>query len=62
MKLTYPYEIEITTKEEAVDYIKHQCDNCPRYKGNWDCSGATAKKCQHSVNMVVTEFSGKRIL
>lgn len=61
MKLTYPYGIEINTKEEAVDYIMHQCRNCIRYSSNWDCSGATANKCQHSVNLVVAEFCNKWI-
>lgn len=59
MKITYPYEVEINTKEEAVKFIKSLCNECPRYRSNWDCSGATAVKCQHSVDMVVAEFGKK---
>lgn len=56
MKITYPYEAEINTREEAYDYIKHLCNNCPRYASNWDCSGAQAAKCQKTVHEVVEAF------
>lgn len=59
MKLTYPYEVELNTKKDAVNYIRHQCHNCPRCSANWDCSGATTAKCIHSINLVVAEFGGK---
>jgi hypothetical protein len=44
--VTYPYDVTLTTKEEAADYITNQCKNCPRYTANWDCSGATSYKCK----------------
>lgn len=59
MKLTYPYEVDITTKKEAVDYLRNQCRNCPKYCANWDCSGATVIKCQRSAKLVAAEFGGK---
>jgi len=43
--IEFPYDVTITTKEEAVDYVINQCKNCPRYIANWDCSGKTLYKC-----------------
>lgn len=56
MKLIYPYETEINTPEEAVSYIKHQCDNCPRYSANWSCSGYVAAKCLDISQQVSEHF------
>lgn len=44
--LEFPYDVTITTKEEAADYIINQCKNCPRYAANWDCSGVISYKCK----------------
>ena len=56
MKITYPYEIEINSREEAMDYLRHQCDKCPFYSANWDCSGAKVAKCMESLKLVRDEF------
>lgn len=57
IQINYPYSVEINTKEEAVHYIKNQCNNCPNRRGNWDCSGAQVSKCQKVIDNVVEEFS-----
>ena len=57
MKVTYPYETEINTKEDAARYIRNQCNDCPKYNGAHECSGAVTVKCQESVNMVMAEFA-----
>lgn len=44
--LEFPYDADITTKEEAANYIIDQCKLCPRYAANWDCSGALSYKCK----------------
>lgn len=52
MLLDYPYKIEINTKEEAVDYVKNQCSDCPHYKSNWECSSATLEKCIDAIMQI----------
>lgn len=55
MKIKFPYETGIGTIEEAIEYITSGCNDCPRYSGNWDCSGLMATKCQYSANLVMAE-------
>lgn len=59
MKLVYPYETEINTPEEAVSYIKHQCDNCPHYSANWSCNGYVTAKCLDISQQVAAHFKKK---
>ena len=59
MELNYPYRASINTKEEAAEYIKKQCSNCPRYNGMYDCRGETINKCNRIANIVAAEFSNK---
>ena len=59
MKLSYPYKVEINTQDEAINYIKNQCKNCPIYRANWDCSGATVMRCQQAIYLVIEEFGNK---
>lgn len=53
MKVTYPYNIEINTSEKAADYIKHQCENCPRYDASRECSWSKQSKCLDTVIYVM---------
>ena len=44
--ITDPYDITINTDREAAEYIMRQCNNCPKYASNWDCSGERSYKCK----------------
>lgn len=57
MKITYPYDIEINTPEEAAEYVKHQCDHCPRYDASRECSWDKASKCLDTAIDVIDGFS-----
>lgn len=59
MKLTYPYEIQIDTPEEAAAYIQNQCNRCPRHSANWECAGYVAAKCCDVAESVAAYFKAK---
>ena len=53
MVLSWPYECEINSREEAVRFLQNKCSNCHRYP---DCSGVNASKCNDVVAKVIKEF------
>ena len=58
MKVKMPYgEVEIVTKNDAVQFLRHACDNCYRNNLMTPCSGAMAQKCNDAKDLVVKEFS-----
>lgn len=54
-----PYgEIEISTVEQAVSFIKHKCDACDRNSRYQPCSAYYSDKCMSEENKVVEYFRG----
>ena len=53
MVLSWPYECEINSREEAVRFLQNKCSNCHRYP---DCSGVNASKCNDVVAEVIKMF------
>ena len=46
MEVVMPYgKVDINTPKEAVDFLRHACNDCYRNNLMNPCSGAMAKKC-----------------
>lgn len=48
MKINTPYEKTIEDREGAVEYLRHQCKDCPKYagqRGDFKCSLEDTKEC-----------------
>ena len=54
MIIKMPYGvIEISSKEDAIYFIKNRCNNCPHSSQMWPCSSYQAKLCEEKEEEVI---------
>ena len=56
-----PYgEVKIETKEQALHFIKHRCDDCDHNNEYMPCSGNYSSKCDAQVTKVMTYYAREK--
>ena len=57
--LEMPYgRVEISSKEDAICFIKNRCNNCQYSNEMWRCSGYQASLCEQKERKVIEALKG----